>query len=63
MNLVHLALGATFAILAAAMFMRAGRAADGKTERSSRFAGTLLSVAAIAFFVAFALGALTGAGQ
>lgn len=59
MNLTHLALAATFAALAAAMFARARRTADGKIERSSRFAGTLLSVAATAFLVAFALSALT----
>jgi len=63
MNLAHLALSVTFAALAAAMFMRAKRTSDGKIERSSRFAGTLLSVAAIAFLVAFSLSALTGVGQ
>ena len=59
MNLTHLVLGLGMAALSAAMFARAKRTADGKTERSARFAGTLLSVAAVAFLVAFALGALT----
>lgn len=63
MNPTYLILAGTFAALAAAMFARAKRTSDGKIERSSRFAGTLLSVAAVAFLVAFTLTFLTGAGR
>lgn len=63
MSLSHLALALTFAALAAAMFARAKRTSDGKVERSSRFAGTLLSVASIAFLVAASLAFLTGSGR
>ena len=63
MSLTHLALGLTCAALAAAMFMRAARTSDGKIERNSRFAGTLLSVGAVAFLVAASLSFLTGAGR
>lgn len=58
-NYTHLVLALVFAAVAAAMFARARRTADGKVERSSRFAGMMMSVAAVAFFVAFALSALT----
>jgi hypothetical protein len=62
-NLTHLALAFTFAALSAAMFARAGRATDGKVERNSRFAGTLMAVGAVALLVAFSLSFLTGAAQ
>lgn len=62
MNPVHLALGILFAALAAAMFASARRATDGRAERNARLAGTLFSVASVAFLVAAALSWITGLG-
>ena len=59
----HLALAATFLVLAAALFAQAKRATDGAAERKMRLAGTLFSVGAVAFFVAGALSFATGAGR
>ena len=58
-NYTHLVLALSLAAVAAAMFARAKHTTNGQTERSSRFAATMLSVAAIAFFVAFGLSAVT----
>jgi hypothetical protein len=61
--LYHLALAVTFLLLAGACFAQAKRATDGAAERKVRLAGTLLSVGAVAFFVAGMLGFATGAGR
>ncbi len=59
----HLALAATFLLLAAACMAQAKRATDGATERKLRLAGTLFSVGAVAFFVAGMLALATGVGR
>ena len=59
----HFALAATFLLLAVTFFNLAKRATDGQAERKMRLTGTLLSVGAVAFFVAGALGFATGAGR
>jgi hypothetical protein len=59
----HLALAATFLLLAAACMAQAKRATDGARERKLRLAGTLFSVGAVAFFVAGMLALATGAGR
>ncbi len=59
----HLALAATFLLLAVACMAQAKRATDGAAERKMRLAGTLFSVGAVAFFVAGMLALATGAGR
>jgi hypothetical protein len=59
----HLALAATFLLLAVACMAQAKRATDGAAERKMRLAGTLFSVGAVAFFVAGMLSFATGAGR
>jgi hypothetical protein len=61
--LYHLAVAVTCLLLALACFAQAKRATDGAAERKVRLAGTLLSVGAVAFFVAGMLGFATGAGR
>jgi hypothetical protein len=61
--LYHLALAATFLLLAAACFAQAKRATDGAAERKVRVAGTLCSVGAVAFFVSGMLALATGVGR
>ncbi len=59
----HLALAATFLLLAVASMAQAKRATDGAAERKVRLAGTLFSVGAVPFFVAGLLSLATGVGR
>ena len=61
--LYHMALAATCLLLAATCFTQAKRARDGANERKMRLAGTLLSVGAVALFVAGMLSFVTGVGR
>ena len=62
MTYTHLALGAALGAVSALSFARAKRTSDGRTERSARFAGTLMAVGAVAFLVAAGLSLATGRG-
>ncbi|WP_166038310.1 hypothetical protein [Sphingosinicella sp. YJ22] len=57
MNALYIALGAVFLALAMASFGRARKAATPQAARSAHFSSALMTVAAIAFFVAGALSA------
>ena len=61
MNAVYIALGAVFLALAMASFSRARKATTPEAARLAHLSSALMTVAAIAFFVAGALSAWAGA--